>query len=129
MRYLLDTHVWLWMWGEPQKLRNDARAIIEAPANALLVSAASAWEIATKAAAGRLRLTVSADEWLSDPRHLDDVEELPINLAHATRAGVLPALHRDPFDRILVAQAQLEDLAIITADPQIAAYEVQLVGA
>lgn len=117
------------MWGEPQKLRNEARDILEDPANELHVSAASAWEIATKEAAGRLRLPASAQDWLSDARHLADVELLPMTFLHAIRAGALPPLHRDPFDRMLVAQAQLEDLTLLTADPKIAPYEVEILRA
>lgn len=129
MRYLLDTNVWLWMWNEPEKLRNEARVLVEDPANALYVSAVSAWEIATKASAGRLTLPTSVGEWLADPRHLAEVTELPITFAHAGRAGTLPAIHRDPFDRMLVAQAQIEGLTLVTADAQVAAYPVEAVRA
>lgn len=129
MRYLLDTNVWLWMWTEPEKLRTEARMIIEDPANELHVSAVSAWEIATKASAGRLTLPTSVGEWLADPRHLAEVTQLPITFAHASRAGTLPPVHRDPFDRMLVAQAQIENLTVITADAQVAAYAVEAVRA
>lgn len=125
MRVLLDTHVWLWMWGEPERLRNEARTIVEDPGTELHVSAVSAWEIATKASAGRLRLPTSAKDWLSDPRHRRDVRELPISFAHAIRAATLPPHHRDPFDRMLVAQAQAEGLALMSADRQLLGYEVE----
>ncbi len=88
------------------------------------VSAVSAWEIATKHAAGRLKLPASAEVWLSDPRHRRDVTELPISFEHVVRAGALPTHHRDPFDRMLVAQAQSEELVLVSADRQFAAYEV-----
>jgi len=127
--YLLDTNVWLWMWNEPENLRSEARQIIEDPAHALFVSAVSAWEIATKAAAGRLTLPTSVGEWLADPRHLAEVTQLPITFAHASRAGTLPAIHRDPFDRMLVAQAQIEHLTVVTADAQVASYDIQAVRA
>jgi PIN domain nuclease of toxin-antitoxin system len=129
MRVLLDTHVWLWMWGEPERLRDEARTIIEDPATELNVSAVSAWEIFTKHAAGRLRLPTSSEEWLMDPRHHRDVTELPITFAHAIRAGTLPPHHRDPFDRMLVAQAQIEGLVLLSADPKVAAYEVEALRA
>jgi PIN domain nuclease of toxin-antitoxin system len=129
MRVLLDTHVWLWMWGEPERLRNEARTIVEDPATELNVSAVSAWEIATKHAAGRLTLPTSPQEWLTDPRHRRDVIELPISFAHAIRAGTLPSHHRDPFDRMLVAQAQIEGLVLISADQKIASYEVEAIPA
>ena len=80
MRVLVDTHVWLWMWGEPERLRNEARTVLEDPATELHVSAVSAWEIATKFEAGGLRLPTSAETWLADPRHRRDAIELPIGL-------------------------------------------------
>ncbi len=125
MRVLLDTHVWLWMWGEPERLRNEVRTILEDPATELNVSAVSAWEIATKHAAGRLRLPSPAEEWLTEPRHRQEVTELPITFAHAIRAGALPPHHRDPFDRMLVAQAQIEGLILVSADSKVTAYEVE----
>ena len=125
LRVLLDTQVWLWMWGEPERLRNGARTIIEDPATELYISAVSAWEIAAKFAAGRLKLPTSADVWLSDERHRRDVTELPFSFSHAIRAGTLPPIHRDPFDRMLVAQAQAEGLVLVSADRQLAAYEVE----
>ena len=129
MRVLLDTHVWLWMWGEPERIRNESRDLLEDPETELNVSAVSAWEIAVKHAAGRLKLPGSAEAWLSDPRHRRDVSELAIGFDHAVRAGALPPHHRDPFDRVLVAQAQAEHLTLISADRQFAAYDVQVLPA
>ena len=129
MRILLDTHVWLWMWGEPQRIRNKTRSVLEDPATELHVSAVSAWEIAIKEAAGRLRLPTPATDWLADPRHMRDVTELPIAFAHAILAGTLPEHHRDPFDRMLVAQARIEGLVLASADPRIRAYEVETLTA
>ena len=125
MRVLLDTHVWLWMWGEPERIRNEARTVIEDPATELHVSAVSAWEITTKFTAGRLKLPTSAEAWLADPSHRRDLTELPITFAHAIRAGTLPPHHRDPFDRMLVAQAQVEGLVLLSADRRLDAYEVE----
>jgi PIN domain nuclease of toxin-antitoxin system len=93
------------------------------------MAALSVREIATKHAAGRLRLPASAEDWLMDPRHRRDVTELPITFAHAIRAGALPPHHRDPFDRMLVAQAQVEGLVLLSADPKLAAYEVEALQA
>jgi PIN domain nuclease of toxin-antitoxin system len=129
VRVLVDTHVWLWMWGEPRKLRSEARDVLEDSSTTIVVSAVSAWEIAVKEAAGRLRLPGSAATWLADTRHLADVEPLSITFAHAARAGALPPIHRDPFDRMLVAQAQIDHLVIATADPRVAAYEVDTLRA
>lgn len=129
MRVLIDTHVWLWMWSEPEKLRNEARTIVEDPGTELHVSAVSAWEIAVKAQAGRLRLSADPSDWLADPRRLADITQLPITFAHASRAGSLPPNHRDPFDRMLVAQALVEGLPLMTADPELAAYPVDVIPA
>lgn len=129
LRVLLDTQVWLWMWGEPERIRNEARTVIEDPATLLHVSAVSAWEIAAKHAVGRLRLPATAAEWLADPRHRRDITETPITFAHAIRAGTLPAHHRDPFDRMLVSQAQIESLVLVSADPKLAAYDVETLRA
>ena len=90
MRVLLDTHVWLWMWGEPERLRDEARTIVEDPATELNVSAVSAWEIAAKHAAGRLRLPSSPEAWLTDPRHRRECPSCP--LRSSTPSG--PALCR-----------------------------------
>jgi PIN domain nuclease of toxin-antitoxin system len=125
LRVLLDTHVWLWMWAEPENLRNEARTILEDPSTELHVSAANAWEIATKAQAGRLALTPSAEAWLTDPRHLEGVTTLPVTFMNAIRAATLPPHHRDPFDRMLIAQAQTEGLVLMSADRQLAAYDVE----
>lgn len=129
MRVLLDTHVWLWMWSEPESIRNEVRDVLEDPETEVHVSAVSAWEIAVKHAAGRLRLPGSAEAWLSDPRHRRDLSELPIGFDHAVRAGALPPHHRDPFDRMLIAQAQAEDLVLVSADRQVTVYDVQVLAA
>lgn len=113
MRLLLDTHVLLWWLADDRKLRKPAREIIGNPNNDVHVSAASVWEAAIKTALGRLEL------------QLDDLEEaitrsgfrpLPIGFRHAVTAGRLPSVHRDPFDRMLIAQASVEELRLISHD-------------
>ena len=113
MRLLLDTHILLWWLADDRKLTRAARAIIANPDNEVLVSSASLWEIAIKAALRRIEV------------ELDDLEPaiarngfrpLPIGFRHALTAGRLPALHRDPFDRMLVAQASVEELRVISHD-------------
>ena len=113
MRLLLDTHVLLWWLSDDHKLAKTAREIIANSDNEVLISSASAWEISIKAALGRLEI------------ELDDLEEaiakngfrpLPIGLRHAITAGRLPNVHRDPFDRMLVAQASVEELRLLTHD-------------
>ena len=117
MTYLLDTHVMLWALSEPARLGRKARKIIENRASQLVVSAASAWEIATKHRLGKLP---QADALLGAySKHLDrlGVSRLPVTEEHALLAGRLEWNHRDPFDRMLAAQAMVESLVIITGDP------------
>jgi PIN domain nuclease of toxin-antitoxin system len=128
-RYLLDTHVWLWMQTDPDRLRTDVRDLVENAGNELLLSAASAWEIAIKARIGRLVLPEPATSYVPDRMRRSGTRALAVEVAHALRTVELPDHHRDPFDRLLVAQAQLLDLPIVTADDQIAAYDVTVIPA
>ena len=121
MKLLLDTHLLLWAAGQPDKLSAAALALIEAPENQLLFSAASLWEIAIKVGLGR-------DDFVVEPglirRGLLDngYEELPVSSAHAVALTGLPAIHKDPFDRILVAQAQVEGIVLVTSDDTVSQY-------
>ena len=121
MKLLLDTHLLLWAAGEPAHLSGRARALLKDPANQLIFSAASLWEIAIKCRLGR-------DDFHVDPRLLrrglldNGYGELPITSEHAVAIDGLPALHKDPFDRILVAQATVEGMTLLTADPVVAQY-------
>ncbi len=121
MRLLLDTHVVLWWRQDSRRIGRQTRAAI-AGASAVYVSAASAWEVAIKAAVGRLDL---ADPFES---HVEKAgfEPLPITFAHAAEVGRLPPHHADPFDRMLVAQARIERLVLVTHDVNIRAYDVDL---
>ena len=127
MKALLDTHTFLWWVLDIPRLSADARSIIGDGANELLFSAASAYELTIKAQSGRLTLPESADTYVPSRLAANAFGTMAIELAHALRAGRLPAVHRDPFDRILVAQAQVEGLPIITADPAISRYEVETI--
>ena len=129
MRLLLDTHVWLWLIGPQDRLSGRARAALTDVDNELLLSAASGFEIALKAAIGKLRLAGPASVLVPNYLERSGVRPLPINVDHALRAGELPMHHRDPVDRLLVAQAQMEDLVLVTADAQLRAYDVQLLAA
>ena len=125
MRFLLDTHTLLWSFNDSPSLTSRARKVIEDGSNDLIVSAVSAWEIATKARLGKLP---GGDELIADlDRYLAQLrcEALPISLDHAVRAGRLPGEHRDPFDRMLIAQAQAENMAIISNDRIFDTYRVQ----
>jgi PIN domain nuclease of toxin-antitoxin system len=125
VRLLLDSHAVLWWLADSPRLGQAAREAIAAPANDVLVSAASIWEIAIKQALGRLE---GADE-LTERLLAENFTELPICWTHASRAGGLPRLHDDPFDRLLIAQAQEDGLVLVTSDAAIARYDVVLLAA
>lgn len=125
MRLLLDTHVVLWALGDPPSLADRARAAIGDPSNIVVVSAASLWEISTQRTAGKL----SVPDDFFDEVWAAGFEPLPISSEHAWAAGGLPLHHRDPFDRMLVAQAQLEGFTIVTGDSKLAAYQVAILAA
>jgi PIN domain nuclease of toxin-antitoxin system len=120
---LLDTHVLIW-WDEGRRLAPEARRAIE-EADAVYVSAATAWEIAIKIGLGRLRPTRTVEEATRESGFL----ELPVTFRHAERVAALPAHHRDPFDRLLVAQAEVEELTVVTRDPVFGRYPVAVIGA
>lgn len=120
MNLLLDTHVALWWLNDPSRLVEEARAAIEQTRNRVFLSAVSVWEAELKAAAGRLELPGA----LLAAAEAAGLEELPIRSRHVERAAALPALHRDPFDRMLVAQALEDGLVIATRDPLLQRYPV-----
>jgi PIN domain nuclease of toxin-antitoxin system len=120
---LLDTHVLIW-WDEGARLTGAARRAIE-DADAVYVSAASAWEVAIKTGLGRLRPTRTVEQAAEESGFL----ELPITFRHAERVTGLPAHHRDPFDRLLVAQAELEGLTLVTRNPVFERYAVERIEA
>ena len=124
MRLLLDTHVLLWWLADDPLLTVEARAAI-VESDLAVVSTASAWEISMKRSLGKL----DAPDDLAAQLVRDQFTVLPIHLDHALRAGSLPHIHRDPFDRMLVAQAQVEDLVIITTDTNIPRYDVRVLAA
>lgn len=129
MRILLDTHCWLWMVGRPDRLSQGARDLLRDPGNDLLLSAASAWEIAIKHAIGRLDLPGEPEEVVPDWIARSGVTPLPVFHSHALRVASLPPRHADPFDRLLVAQGQLEGAPILTADRAFEAYDVEVIPA
>jgi PIN domain nuclease of toxin-antitoxin system len=129
MRLLLDTQVWLWMHLQPRRLRPEVRDRFVDPASTLLLSAASSWEIAIKYALGKLPLPEPPAAYIPARMRRDAVDGLPVTHAHALHVATLPRLHGDPFDRVLVAQAQLEGIPLVTADPHIEQYDVDIVQA
>lgn len=127
MRVLLDTHAFLWWIVDDPRLSDRAREVIGDGQNELLLSSASGWEIAIKARLGRLGLPEDLESFIVEQMAVNSVYGLPIRMSHALHIHQLPDHHRDPFDRLLIAQAQLEDLPILTADPQIARYGIRTV--
>lgn len=125
MRVLLDTHVWLWMLAAPERL-GHAAPVLEDTRNELLLSAASVWEIAIKTSVGRMELPLPASRYVPERMRRTGVVSVPIEAAHALAVADLPLLHRDPFDRLLVAQARHLGVPIATADPLVAAYDVAI---
>jgi PIN domain nuclease of toxin-antitoxin system len=125
---LLDTHTFLWWVSERgARLSDRARDLLSDGANAASLSIASVWELAIKAGAARIDLPDVAERYVPDRMRHHGFELLPIELPHAFRAGALPRIHGDPFDRMLVAQAQIEGLPILTADPAIGRYDVETI--
>jgi PIN domain nuclease of toxin-antitoxin system len=122
VRLLLDTHVFLWWVGGSRELSRRARAAIGSGRNECFVSLATAWEIAIKVSLGSLRVEGALDRFLPEQIAANGFKPLPIDLKHATRVATLPFHHRDPFDRLLVAQALEEELAIVTADAVVTKY-------
>jgi len=125
VRVLLDSPALLWWLADSPRLGPQARQAIAAPTNEVLVSAASLWEIAIKRALGRLQ---GIDD-LAERLVAEEFAELPIRWTHAIRAGALPRLHDDPFDRVLIAQAQEEGLVLVSNDATIARYDIELLRA
>ena len=128
MRVLADTQCWLWMHLAPERLRHEVRQLLASGSTELYLSAASIWEMAIKHGIGKLRLPLPLTDYVLSRLERSTTLVLPVDHHHALRVAGLPPHHRDPFDRILVAQAQVERLAIVTADPQLAAYDVDLIG-
>ena len=124
MKLLLDTHVFLWWRADDRRLGRSARVAI-AEAAVVFVSAATAWEAGIKAALGRLRYPDTIESGVE----ASGFEKLPITLAHAEHAARLPPHHTDPFDRLLVAQAELEGLTLLTHDERLATYGAPILWA
>ncbi len=129
MRILLDTQVWLWMLAAPERLSEPSRGLVVATDNELLLSAASAWEITIKYGLGKLRLPEAPGDLIPRLMTRTGITPLPVHHRHALHVATLPPRHRDPFDRLLVAQAQLEGLPILTADRSFELYDVETLRA
>ncbi|TAE56098.1 MAG: type II toxin-antitoxin system VapC family toxin [Nostocales cyanobacterium] len=123
MKLLLDTQCWLWWFAEPERLNEEAITQIADENNELWLSVASVWEMGIKVAIGKLPLPEALDSYISSRMVRLGAKYLEITTSHALRTAILPLHHRDPFDRMLIAQAQMEDMIIITADKMFQEYE------
>jgi PIN domain nuclease of toxin-antitoxin system len=129
VRFLLDTHVVLWAASDPGELRSEARALLESGANDVRVSLVTAWEIAIKQSLGKLDLAKPAERWLPEVLRRTGFDVAELDLASALRVRALPWHHRDPFDRLLIAQAIECGYTVMTRDTVFAAYGVPVVEA
>lgn len=127
MRLLLDTHCWLWLQTAPGRLPPDLLETLAVPSTRRCLSAASAWEIAIKHALGKLPLPEPPAIYVPERMRLSGFGGLAVTHAHALAVAVLPPHHRDPFDRILVAQTRVEGLTLVTADAALEPYDVPMV--
>lgn len=128
MKILVDTHCWLWALSRPDRLNPEAAALLSDRETEIVLSAASVWEIAIKSALGKLRVSETDDSVFEMIEH-EEVTHLPILHSHARHVANLPKYHRDPFDRLLIAQAQLEKLPILTADDEFLRYDIEVLWA
>lgn len=129
MRLLVDTHCWLWYLLSPEKLNSASRAVLDNGSHSIYFSTASAWEIVIKAALGKLELPLPPSQYIPDRLARLGHQSLPILQEHVLHLESLPAHHKDPFDRILVAQAQMEELQLVTADQSLKLYDLPLLWA
>jgi PIN domain nuclease of toxin-antitoxin system len=125
VKLLLDTHAFLWFIAGSEKLSATARELIEDSANQPFLSAASLWEMAIKLSLGRLHLGRPFEDLIPEQMRLNGIQLLGIELEHVTPVTTLPFHHRDPFDRLLVAQAMVEQMTIVSADPAFDAYPIE----
>ncbi|MGH9322155.1 MAG: type II toxin-antitoxin system VapC family toxin [Vicinamibacteria bacterium] len=127
MKVLLDTHAFLWWVTDDPRLSSRARELIQEGGSPVFFSAASAWEMAIKARIGKLSLPQPAQAFVREQLHRNGFTSLAVEVGHALQVGELPAHHRDPFDRLLVAQSQMEKLPLLSSDPLISQYEVDVI--
>ncbi|HNT43869.1 MAG TPA: type II toxin-antitoxin system VapC family toxin [Syntrophorhabdaceae bacterium] len=125
MRLILDTHVFLWWIVDSPQPSSRVRDVMRNPVNELFLSVASAWEIVIKVNLGRLRLPDRPDRFIPGQLMKNAIEPLPVEMSHALYVSRLPAIHRDPFDRTIIAQSILEKMPVVTRDADIAKYKTK----
>jgi PIN domain nuclease of toxin-antitoxin system len=126
VRFLLDTHVWLWLQTSPERISRETLGILSDTSNELLLSAASAWEMAVKYAIGKLPLPAPPGDYVPSRMLSSGTAALPVLHVHALLVAELPPHHADPFDRLIIAQAKHETLPVVTADPAFRAYGIDI---
>lgn len=127
MRLLIDTRCWLWWHGDPKRLTAKATELIRDGRNQVFFSAASSWEISIKYALGKLKLPVAPARYVPERLRTGNMNGFDVTHTHALRVSELPPIHRDPFDRLLIAQSQIEGLPILTTDPIFSKYDVKVI--
>jgi PIN domain nuclease of toxin-antitoxin system len=127
MKYLLDTHTFIWFDNDPGKLSVKIAALCSDKTNQLLLSIASVWEMQIKLQIGKLTLPAPLENLVRDQQATNGIQLLPIDLSHILELAFLADHHKDPFDRLLIAQSRIEQATLITDDPQIAKYAVNVV--
>lgn len=126
MRLLLDTHAFLWWDLEPSRLSSRVLLLCQDPGNQLVLSVASVWEMEIKAQLGKLRFDKPLADMILEQQRTNGIEILPVLLAHALAVATLPVAHKDPFDRLLIAQAKVEAIPVISRDENFSAYPVMV---
>ena len=127
MNLLLDTHAFLWFVANDPRLSSQAQSLIQVPDNRRLLSMASLWEMAIKVSLGKLTLAQPFGQFIPRQLQLNQIELLAIELPHLAAVAAMPFHHRDPFDRLMAAQCQVEGLPIVSADPAFDAYSIRRV--
>lgn len=127
MKVLFDTHTFIWWDSQPNKLSQTALALLQDRSNILLLSVSSIWEMQIKLQLGKLTLNGILLEIIENQQETNQIEVLPVKLAHVIALDSLPLVHKDPFDRLLVAQANLENATLVSCDPIFARYPVNVI--
>jgi len=127
VKLLLDTHTFIWLDSNPSRLSERVRSLLQDPNNTLFLSVVSIWEIQIKTQIGKLQLSIPLAELVKSQRQANMIEILPVSLSHVLALDHLPLHHKDPFDRLLIAQANLEDATLVSQDEILSSYSVQLI--